>query len=160
MVRAATVIATYRGPGGSGSTVAQLGYSYVHLDDGYHDCNHDINGSFHAANGTLLVDSWKFPRGVAATNAKIHALDLTSGSYLNNWACSERGKLATGWSLQVGSEAVASLGYDGGGPDGDIFALHKALASAAKTVGRSNPSYVNNCRNSAQNTDPNTDSTS
>jgi hypothetical protein len=46
-------------------------------------------------------------------NAKIHALNLSSGWYLNNWICSERGKLRPGWSLQHDANAVARLGFDG-----------------------------------------------
>lgn len=159
--RAAEVLATYRGPGGgSGPTLAQLGYDYVQLDDGYQHCGAGVNKSFHDAAGKLLVNPAKFS-SLKAMNDKIQALNLSSGWYLNNWICSERGQLKSGFSLQPDADAVAALGFSGvkldsGGPNGDIFAWHIALTAAAKSAGRP-PLFINNCHNSVQNTDPNHD---
>eukprot|EP01046_Picozoa_sp_COSAG06_P073365 COSAG06_NODE_21905_length_741_cov_1.096573_1_plen_151_part_10 len=68
---------------GSGPTLAQLGYDYVQLDDGYQHCGAGVNKSFHDAAGKLLVDPKKFS-SLASMNARIHALNLSSGWYLNN----------------------------------------------------------------------------
>jgi hypothetical protein len=162
MELAAEVLATHRGPSGSGPTLAQLGYDYVQLDDGYQHCGAGVNKSFHDAAGKLLVDPKKFS-SLASMNARIHALNLSSGWYLNNWICSENGQLHAGFSLQQDADAVAALGFDGvkldsGGPNGDIFAWHKALVVAAENASRLTPLYINNCHNSVQHTDPSHDS--
>lgn len=45
-----------------------------------------------------------------------------------------------------------------GGPNGDIFAWHKALVAAATAVHRATPLFINNCHNSVQDLDPDNDS--
>ena len=51
MIANARVLTSYRGPGGNGTTLAQLNYSFVSLDDAWQACGKGAHGSFHDAEG-------------------------------------------------------------------------------------------------------------
>jgi len=72
-----------------GVSLHALGYTFAGLDDGWQHCGAGVNGSFHAADGTPIVDESKFP-SMKAMVSKAHALGLKAGWYLNNCICSER----------------------------------------------------------------------
>lgn len=47
----ARVLTSYRGPGGNGTTLAELNYSFVSLDDAWQACGKGTHGSFHDTKG-------------------------------------------------------------------------------------------------------------
>ena len=62
---------------GRPTSLLELGYDHIGLDDAWQACGMGINGSFHAADGTPLWDTARFP-DVRAMNEKIHQLGLKS----------------------------------------------------------------------------------
>ena len=59
------------------TSLCDLGYCDVGLDDNWQACGAGVNGSFHAADGTPLWNTTRFP-DVKAMNEKIHQLGLKS----------------------------------------------------------------------------------
>jgi len=81
---------TSRTVGGKPTSLHELGYQYVGLDDGWQLCGAGVNGSFHDAEGRPLVDEAKFP-SLASMVAHAHAIGVKAGWYLNNCICAENG---------------------------------------------------------------------
>ena len=69
----------------SGLSLQDVGYGDVGLDDGWANCS-GVNGSYHDADGELLVDTKKFPSLTSMTE-RAHSLGLTIGWYLNCDQC-------------------------------------------------------------------------
>ena len=63
---------------GRPTSLLQLGYDHVGLDDAWQACGSGINGSFHDADGNPLVNLETFPN-MTAMNALIHAVGVKSG---------------------------------------------------------------------------------
>eukprot|EP01052_Picozoa_sp_SAG31_P052622 SAG31_NODE_13075_length_894_cov_1.894340_1_plen_123_part_00 len=85
---------------GHPTSLLELGYDHVGLDDAWQACGTGINGSFHDADGKPLVNLKSFPN-MAEMNRLIHAKGVKSGWYLNNCICEESGKLQRNWLRQV-----------------------------------------------------------
>jgi len=102
--------------GGKQMSLFDLGYNNVGLDDNWQQCG-SLNGqrSFHAADGTPLVNKKTFP-SLGAMTAHGHARGLSVGWYMNNCLCAERGfsdpKLIAK-IMQASAAAVGSYGFDG-----------------------------------------------
>ena len=62
---------------GKPTSLLDLGFDRIGMDDNWQACGAGINGSFHAADGTPLWDTARFP-DVRAMNEKIHQLGLKS----------------------------------------------------------------------------------
>jgi hypothetical protein len=58
-------------------------------DDNWQACGKGVNGSFHASDGTPLINTEAFPSMTDMT-AHGHKLGLRVGWYMNNCICSER----------------------------------------------------------------------
>ena len=71
------------------TSLLDVGYSRVGLDDGWQACGAGINGSFHDAHGIPIVNGSRFP-DVAAMSDKAHSQGLTIGFYMNNYECSAK----------------------------------------------------------------------
>jgi hypothetical protein len=63
---------------GRPTSLLELGYDHVGLDDAWQACGTGINGSFHDAGGNPLVNLEAFPN-MTAMNALIHAKGVKSG---------------------------------------------------------------------------------
>ncbi len=62
---------------GKPTSLLDLGFDRIGMDDNWQACGAGINGSFHAADGTPLWNTTRFP-DVRAMNEKIHRLGLKS----------------------------------------------------------------------------------
>ena len=72
------------------TSLCDLGYCDVGLDDNWQDCGAgDANYTFHLDDGSPVVDLSLFPDFKQMTD-HAHALGLTAGWYGNNCICSER----------------------------------------------------------------------
>ena len=65
---------------GKPTSLHDLGYSSIGLDDGWQACGHGVNGSYHDEHGDPLVDKSKFP-SLSDMTAKGHAANVTMGWY-------------------------------------------------------------------------------
>lgn len=65
---------------GKPTSLHDLGYSSIGLDDGWQACGQGVNGSYHDENGNPLVDKKKFPSLIEMT-ARGHAVNVTMGWY-------------------------------------------------------------------------------
>ena len=71
------------------TSLSDLGYGDVGIDDGWQKCDSGPGGvGFHDAKGYPIVDTDKFPNMKAMT-AKARSLGLAAGWYGNNCACKE-----------------------------------------------------------------------
>lgn len=68
---------------GRPTSLLDLGYDHVGLDDAWQACGTGINGSFHDKDGNPLVNLKAFPN-MTEMNERIHAKGVKSGWYLNN----------------------------------------------------------------------------
>ena len=75
--KAIDAIATKRN---GGLSLADLGYTYVNLDDGWQDCGKGVLRSFHDQHGNPLVDKHKFP-DLKALTSLAHRNGLKAGWY-------------------------------------------------------------------------------
>lgn len=83
-----------------------LGYNYVILDDCW------STGRNTSGNSSIIVDTTKFPNGMAAVAEDIHSLGLKFGMYSSagRWTCgSYEGSL--GWE-EVDAQTFANWGVD------------------------------------------------
>eukprot|EP00005_Dracoamoeba_jomungandri_P000161 CAMPEP_0174253276 /NCGR_PEP_ID=MMETSP0439-20130205/2647_1 /TAXON_ID=0 /ORGANISM="Stereomyxa ramosa, Strain Chinc5" /LENGTH=378 /DNA_ID=CAMNT_0015334217 /DNA_START=162 /DNA_END=1298 /DNA_ORIENTATION=+ len=96
------------------TSLVDLGYVSVGLDDNWQDCGKGINGSFHDANGNPIINTDRFP-DMKNMTAYAHSKGTRPGWYFNNCICRETGKLQPNWPPQMHGDvnAVYDLGYDG-----------------------------------------------
>ena len=66
---------------GKPTSLLDLGYTSVGLDDAWQACGTGINGSFHDKDGNPLVNLATFPN-LTAMNAYAHSKGVKSGWYL------------------------------------------------------------------------------
>lgn len=99
---------------GAPTSLHDLGYEFIGLDDGWQACGAGVNGSFHDAAGRPLIDTAKFP-DMKLMVAAAHARGLKAGWYMNNCICSEH--VFEGDAVEAvltGSvRALHDLGFDG-----------------------------------------------
>ena len=79
---------------GKPTSLLDLGFNRIGMDDNWQACGTGINGSFHSASGEPLWNKTRFPN-VKAMNAKIHDLGLYTDWYINNCICPEKGDVST-----------------------------------------------------------------
>ena len=72
----------------NGTSLLEVGYIDVGLDDAWQKCGAGVNGSFHDEKGYPIVDTSKFPDMKKMTDYA-HSLDLSAGWYGNNCLCRE-----------------------------------------------------------------------
>mmetsp|Transcript_15586 Transcript_15586/g.33973 ORF Transcript_15586/g.33973 Transcript_15586/m.33973 type:complete len:416 (-) Transcript_15586:252-1499(-) len=102
-----------------GTSLLDLGYGRVGLDDYWQDCGAGINGSFHDAQGHPLINTTAFPN-LTAFNSYAHSKGVLTGWYMNNCHCKEEGELEPNWAPQMEGDtaAIAAMGWDGVKIDG------------------------------------------
>jgi len=93
------------------TSLADLGYSDVGLDDNWQLCGkYGPNGyTFHNADGFPIVNPARFPDFIAMTTYA-HSLNLTAGWYGNNCICSDHCSDITCYQGDV--DAVIAYGFD------------------------------------------------
>jgi len=74
---------------GKPTSLLDLGYTTVGLDDNWQDCGQGPNNTFHAADGTPLVNKDRFP-DLKAMVSYATAKGVQSGFYTNNCICKEK----------------------------------------------------------------------
>mmetsp|Transcript_19333 Transcript_19333/g.31793 ORF Transcript_19333/g.31793 Transcript_19333/m.31793 type:complete len:457 (-) Transcript_19333:1017-2387(-) len=95
-----------------GISLYDLGYDDIGLDDNWQHCKAGINGSFHKADGTPIVNKDRFPNMTAMTDY-IHSLGLKAGWYHNNCLCKETKNIWNGNDHYAGdAKATLQYGFD------------------------------------------------
>mmetsp|Transcript_11142 Transcript_11142/g.16365 ORF Transcript_11142/g.16365 Transcript_11142/m.16365 type:complete len:454 (-) Transcript_11142:228-1589(-) len=105
---------------GTPTSLADLGYIHVGLDDNWQKCGAGIHGSFHDKDGNPIINKDTFPNMKAMTDYA-HSLGLLAGWYMNNCICAEHEYiLETEIELHMiqSAKAVAEAGFDGVKLDG------------------------------------------
>lgn len=112
---------------GKPTSLLDLGYDTVGLDDNWQDCGAGPNNTFHSATGTPLVNTKTFPslKGMVSYGK---SKGLKSGFYSNNCICHEHlpimGAEATR-NLKGDAQLAIDAGFealkaDGCGPEKDL----------------------------------------
>lgn len=85
LTMAAKLVDRSRTVDGVPTSLADLGYNNIGLDDAWQACGAGAAWglSFHDGDGNPLVNASRFPDLLGYTNA-VHAMNLTAGWYLNN----------------------------------------------------------------------------
>ena len=99
---------------GRPTSLLDLGYVNVGLDDGWQACGGgSVNSSFHDADGTPLVDGVAFP-ALGDMVRRAHRMGLRAGFYLNNCVCPELCLEAAkeAEAMEATAAAVVALGFD------------------------------------------------
>lgn len=145
---------------GAPTSLADLGYNHVGIDDCWQDClsPQSMNGSYHTATGYPIIDVSRFPdlKGLA-TAAK--AKGVTLGWYGNNCPetrgvgrgpefCGEKGLLLSDWpaALHGDVKTLRDIGFgsvklDGCGAGSDMQAYYDLVNPS----GTSDPVVIENC---------------
>ena len=103
---------------GTLTSLKDVGFVNVGLDDNWQACHTGINGSFHDAEGRPLINETKFP-DMGGMVKHGHSLDLRVGWYTNNCLCRESTAFASepeqymGMHMRASAAAVAEYGFDG-----------------------------------------------
>jgi alpha-galactosidase len=142
------LVSRSRNVDGKLTSLADLGYNRIGLDDAWQDCGKGVNGSFHDVNGKPLINS-RFP-DMRAMNQYAKSKGIGSGWYLNSCDCCERGKLLPDWDVQMNGDvkAVKDLLFDGLKLDSCGPSQH--LAEWARLLNASGwPVLVENCFDNA-----------
>ena len=109
------MVARTRQVAGKPTSLLDLGYNNVGLDDNWQDCGAGVNGSFHASDGTPLINTKTFP-SMGDMTAHGHRLGLRVGWYMNNCICSEHQFTDDAMIRKVmekSAAAVGSFNFDG-----------------------------------------------
>lgn len=97
------------------TSLCDVGYCDVGLDDGWQKCGGGHKYHYHDDSGTPIINEERFPDMIAMTR-HAHALGLTVGWYGNNCMCSEQTETEDMYHSDVA--ALTILGFDGVKLDG------------------------------------------
>ena len=105
---------------GTLTSLKDLGFVSVGLDDAWQACGTGVNGTFHDAEGRPLINETKFP-DMGGMVKHGHSLDLRVGWYMNNCICREH--LCTDpvyimKHMEQSAKALADFEFDGVKLDG------------------------------------------
>eukprot|EP01121_Diplochlamys_sp_Union-15-3_P021654 TRINITY_DN8881_c0_g1_i1.p1 TRINITY_DN8881_c0_g1~~TRINITY_DN8881_c0_g1_i1.p1 ORF type:complete len:437 (-),score=70.88 TRINITY_DN8881_c0_g1_i1:41-1351(-) len=130
---------------GKPTSLLDVGFEHVGLDDNWQDCGAGINGSFHAPDGHPIINTQRFP-DMKKMNDYGHSKNVKPGWYLNNCICSESGKLTPNWPPQMQGDvnAAVEFGYDGVKIDG-CGPSHNLLEWAELLNKTGRPMMIENC---------------
>lgn len=97
------------------TSLVDLGYNRIGLDDAWQACGAGIDGSFHDSDGAPIINTTRFP-SMKSMNALANSLGLRSDFYMNNCVCMERQQ----WSREYIEKhyrgdvrAIIDLGFSG-----------------------------------------------
>jgi len=128
------------------TSLADLGYLAVGLDDNWQKCGAGVDGSFHDKDGNPIINTDTFPDMKKMTD-HAHSLGLRAGWYMNNCICSEhefKDPAAIAAHMQRSAQAVADFGFDGVKLDGcGEFRNLTWWAQLLNATGR--PIMIENC---------------
>eukprot|EP01060_Flectonema_neradi_P004609 TRINITY_DN129_c0_g1_i1.p1 TRINITY_DN129_c0_g1~~TRINITY_DN129_c0_g1_i1.p1 ORF type:complete len:413 (+),score=99.17 TRINITY_DN129_c0_g1_i1:62-1300(+) len=102
------------------TSMADLGYVAVGLDDNWQACGTGVNGSFHDAAGHPLINTKTFPSMKGMTDYG-HAKGLRVGWYMNNCICAEKHFTDPTYiqkHMEESVKAIVAAGFDGVKLDG------------------------------------------
>lgn len=102
------------------TSLADLGYTDVGLDDGWQACGAGVNGSFHDADGHPLINTTAFPDMKQFTDYG-HRHGLKMGWYMNTCYCLETqftDKAYIAKHMEGDVKAIFDYGFDGVKLDG------------------------------------------
>mmetsp|Transcript_2696 Transcript_2696/g.4600 ORF Transcript_2696/g.4600 Transcript_2696/m.4600 type:complete len:432 (-) Transcript_2696:53-1348(-) len=92
------------------TSLCDLGYCDVGLDDNWQECGGGHKYSYHDDSGMPLVNAERFPN-MSAMTAHAHSLGLTAGWYGNNCICREGKAVDEMYAGDV--KALTAFGFDG-----------------------------------------------
>lgn len=124
-------------------SLADLGFTDVGIDDGWQACHSGVNGGYHDADGTPLVNSSIFP-DLKAVTAYAHSHNLTSGWYGNNCICADKSNSILNFQGDVKAlieYGFDSVKYDSCGGEQDIQLWESLINATGKRV------LIENCHN-------------
>lgn len=104
------VVSKKRTVDGVPTSLCDLGYCNVGLDDNWQKCGGGKTYSYHDDSGIPIVNQERFPDMIAMTT-HAHKLGLTSGWYGNNCICGEK-KPATQAMYEGDVAALTEFGFD------------------------------------------------
>ena len=117
------LVATRVDVDGTPTSLRELGYDMIGIDQGWEGCGMGVNGTQHYVNGTPAVNS-KFP-DLKALVEYGHARNVKMGFYLNGCACGERHEHLINYQGDV--DFTHRLGFDGVKIDGCGAQLNMTL---------------------------------
>jgi len=125
------------------TSLCDLGYCDVGLDDNWQDCNAGMDGyHYHDASGVPVINRDRFPDMIAMTS-HAHELKLTAGWYGNNCICAEK-KAATDAMYEADVAALTEFGFDAVKLDG--CGTQRDLDKWAQLLnGTGRPVMIENC---------------
>jgi len=127
---------------GKPTSLCDLGYCDVGLDDNWQACGTGDGTNFHAADGTPLVNKNRFPDLYVMTS-HAHSLGLTAGWYGNNCICAEKNTSDIKY-YQGDVNALVGFGFDGVKLDGCGVQTHmQTWYDLINATGR--PITIENC---------------
>ena len=125
-------------------SLCDVGYCSVGVDEGWENCSGTAPRSGqrqHDAAGLPLIDTHSFP-DTAGMVAKIHALGLSAGWYLNGCKCGERLERKVNYAGDV--QDLHHLGFDGVKIDG--CGAQRNMTLYAQLMNESGKNYtIENC---------------
>lgn len=131
------------------SSLLDVGYNRVGLDDNWQACGTGVNGSFHSADGTPLVNTERFP-DLTEMCKYAHSQNLKCDWYHNTCICSENQFTDTSVIQNIyrkSVDAIVEYGFDGVKLDGcSQFHNTSFWASLLNDSGRE--IIIENCHNS------------
>ena len=102
------------------TSLVDLGYANIGLDDNWQACGTGVNASFHDANGSPLINTTTFPDMKAMTTHG-HSKGMRVGWYMNNCICAEHNFTQAAYEknhMENSVKALVDLGFDGVKLDG------------------------------------------
>jgi len=139
---------------GKPTSLADLGYTDVGIDDGWQQCGHygPLAYRYHAADGSPVVDVRKFP-DLRELTGRAHALGLTAGWYGNacgcvDGCCSDHCDSVECFAGDV--NATVALGFDsykidGCGAQRDIALWYRLFNHTLRERPGASPMLLENC---------------
>lgn len=98
---------------GKPTSLLDLGYEYVGLDDGWMECNSGPGGvGYHDADGSPIVDTEKFPGGLAPLTSYGHSKGVKMGWYLCACGCPDQQVDPTQKRYRGDVNALVDWGFD------------------------------------------------
>lgn len=92
------------------TSLVELGYNSVGMDDGWQSCGAGVNASFHDASGHAIVNTTRFPSLLNMTTYA-HQNGIQAYAYRNNDGCCEYGHVGPYYTNDAND--LAAEGFDG-----------------------------------------------
>lgn len=124
---------------GSPTSLLDLGYDTVGIDDGWEACGKGVNGSYHDAQGRPLVDTARFPDLAGLVRAAARDHNVSMGWYHNCCGCAAAEHLLASPHYEQDAQATAAYGFaslkvDGCGNEPNISAWAAALNATGQAI--------------------------